>query len=267
LARPSEVRGSHAASLIGFVRFVKARATRATAILDRHDVRTPGPWDGRAITGRPCRAATTRSARPSFRTDAHLPPRRRRPPTSEAPWSPPGSSGSAWPSPSWHSQAVWGRQRRPPPRSRSGGSNRCLLEAMRLPRTTRPAPKRRPLCARFRRRRRRRTRPRAVTRPPNTGLCVGVPITLRPVNTGPVPLVELGARPTTEVSSRSARHAETTRTKQYDRLPSELADVLAGDQEPDLARFAALCTSYGVDMDPDSVPGLCERFAVTHPLA
>jgi len=38
----------------------------------------------------------------------------------------------------------------------------------------------------------------------------------------PCPPVELGARPTTEVSSRSARRTETTRTKQYDRLPRRL---------------------------------------------
>jgi mannose-6-phosphate isomerase-like protein (cupin superfamily) len=53
----------------------------------------------------------------------------------------------------------------------------------------------------------------------------------------------------------------------FEKFFRELADVFAGGQEPDLARFAALCTSYGLDMDPDSVPGLCERFAVTHPLA
>ena len=47
----------------------------------------------------------------------------------------------------------------------------------------------------------------------------------------------------------------------------ELAEVYAGDGEPDLARFADMCARYGLDMDPESVPGLCERFGVKHPLA
>ena len=49
----------------------------------------------------------------------------------------------------------------------------------------------------------------------------------------------------------------------------ELAEVYAdaGDGGPDLARFRELCTRYALDMDPESVPGLCERFGVTHPLA
>jgi mannose-6-phosphate isomerase-like protein (cupin superfamily) len=46
----------------------------------------------------------------------------------------------------------------------------------------------------------------------------------------------------------------------------ELAEVYAGG-EPDLGRFAEACARYGLDMDPESVPGLCERFGVTHPLA
>jgi len=49
----------------------------------------------------------------------------------------------------------------------------------------------------------------------------------------------------------------------------ELAEVYAdgGDGGPDLARFGELCARYALDMDPESVPGLCERFGVTHPLA
>ncbi len=47
----------------------------------------------------------------------------------------------------------------------------------------------------------------------------------------------------------------------------ELAEVYATDGEPDLSRFADLCTRYALDMDPESVPGLCERFGVRHPLA
>lgn len=47
----------------------------------------------------------------------------------------------------------------------------------------------------------------------------------------------------------------------------ELADVYAGGGEPDLALFAELCSRYGLEMDPGSVPGLCERFGLEHPLA
>jgi len=47
----------------------------------------------------------------------------------------------------------------------------------------------------------------------------------------------------------------------------ELAEVYAGDGGPDLDRFADLCSRYGLEMNPDSVPGLCERFGVEHPLA
>jgi mannose-6-phosphate isomerase-like protein (cupin superfamily) len=45
-----------------------------------------------------------------------------------------------------------------------------------------------------------------------------------------------------------------------------LAEVYAAG-EPDLARFADLCARYELEMDPTSVPGLCERFGLTHPLA
>ena len=46
----------------------------------------------------------------------------------------------------------------------------------------------------------------------------------------------------------------------------ELAEVYA-DGEPDLSNFADLCNRYALDMDPTSVPGLCKRFGVRHPLA
>jgi len=46
----------------------------------------------------------------------------------------------------------------------------------------------------------------------------------------------------------------------------ELADVYATGSEPDVAQFVALCGRYGLEMDPGSVPGLCARFGVTHPL-
>lgn len=47
----------------------------------------------------------------------------------------------------------------------------------------------------------------------------------------------------------------------------ELAGVYASDGEPDLSRFVELCSRYALEMDPDSVPSLCQRFGVTHPLA
>jgi mannose-6-phosphate isomerase-like protein (cupin superfamily) len=46
----------------------------------------------------------------------------------------------------------------------------------------------------------------------------------------------------------------------------ELADVYATGTEPDVAHFVELCGRYGLEMDPSSVPGLCSRFGVTHPL-
>jgi mannose-6-phosphate isomerase-like protein (cupin superfamily) len=46
-----------------------------------------------------------------------------------------------------------------------------------------------------------------------------------------------------------------------------LAQVYASADGPDVAAFADLCVRFGVEMDPGSVPGLCERFGVTHPLA
>jgi len=45
----------------------------------------------------------------------------------------------------------------------------------------------------------------------------------------------------------------------------ELAQVYATGR-PDLPRFAAACAEYGIDMDPGSVPGLCERFGLVHPM-
>ncbi len=44
----------------------------------------------------------------------------------------------------------------------------------------------------------------------------------------------------------------------------ELAEVFAAG---DLSRMAPLASRYELDMDPTSVPGLCERFGLTHPLA
>ena len=35
----------------------------------------------------------------------------------------------------------------------------------------------------------------------------------------------------------------------------------------DSGAFLDLCARYSLDMDPGSVPGLCERFGLTHPLA
>jgi mannose-6-phosphate isomerase-like protein (cupin superfamily) len=47
----------------------------------------------------------------------------------------------------------------------------------------------------------------------------------------------------------------------------ELAEVYSTGGEPDLARFVDLCGRYSLEMDPASVPGLCERFGLTHPMA
>jgi mannose-6-phosphate isomerase-like protein (cupin superfamily) len=44
----------------------------------------------------------------------------------------------------------------------------------------------------------------------------------------------------------------------------ELPEVFASG---DLGRMSELCGRYSLDMDPASVPGLCERFGLTHPLA
>jgi mannose-6-phosphate isomerase-like protein (cupin superfamily) len=46
----------------------------------------------------------------------------------------------------------------------------------------------------------------------------------------------------------------------------ELAEVYASG-EPDLTAFADLCERYALEMDPTSVPGLCERFGLVHPMA
>ena len=47
----------------------------------------------------------------------------------------------------------------------------------------------------------------------------------------------------------------------------ELPLVFGADGEPDIPRFVELCARYGLEMDPSSVPGLCERFGLTHPMA
>ena len=49
----------------------------------------------------------------------------------------------------------------------------------------------------------------------------------------------------------------------------ELADIFgaAGDARPDPARIVELAEHYALDMDVGSVPGLCERFGLWHPLA
>lgn len=48
-----------------------------------------------------------------------------------------------------------------------------------------------------------------------------------------------------------------------------LADVFrdGGDAGPDPSRLRDLCARYGLEMDVASVPGLCERFGLTHPMA
>lgn len=46
----------------------------------------------------------------------------------------------------------------------------------------------------------------------------------------------------------------------------ELAEVYAAGQ-PDIARFSDLCQRYALEMNPESVPGLCKRFGLSHPMA
>ena len=47
----------------------------------------------------------------------------------------------------------------------------------------------------------------------------------------------------------------------------DLADLFGTAAEPDLERMGALCERYGIEMEPASVPGLCARFGLSHPLA
>ena len=53
----------------------------------------------------------------------------------------------------------------------------------------------------------------------------------------------------------------------FENFVRELAEVLAPGREPDLVRFADLCERFDLDMDPESVPGLCKRFDLRHPMA
>ncbi|MDX6621048.1 MAG: hypothetical protein QOK36_3434 [Gaiellales bacterium] len=46
----------------------------------------------------------------------------------------------------------------------------------------------------------------------------------------------------------------------------ELAALFAGEAPEGAAGMGELCVRYGVDMDPSTVPGLCKRFGLTHPL-
>jgi quercetin dioxygenase-like cupin family protein len=47
----------------------------------------------------------------------------------------------------------------------------------------------------------------------------------------------------------------------------ELAVIFGAEHGPDLAAFGELCQRFALEMDPTSVPGLCQRFGLTHPLA
>ena len=46
-----------------------------------------------------------------------------------------------------------------------------------------------------------------------------------------------------------------------------LAELYSAPGGLDPQRFLELCGRYELDMDPSTVPGLCERFGLTHPLA
>ena len=47
----------------------------------------------------------------------------------------------------------------------------------------------------------------------------------------------------------------------------ELAVIYAAGNGPDPSRIGELASRFGLEVDPASVPGLCERFGLTHPLA
>jgi hypothetical protein len=48
----------------------------------------------------------------------------------------------------------------------------------------------------------------------------------------------------------------------------EVAEVFADANggPPDFGRFAAVNSRYELEMDFESIPGLCERFGLTHPM-
>jgi mannose-6-phosphate isomerase-like protein (cupin superfamily) len=62
-----------------------------------------------------------------------------------------------------------------------------------------------------------------------------------------------------------ARILEIISPAGFERFFDELA-LIVSDAAPDPARFAELCGRYALDMDPDSVPGLCERFGLWFPM-
>ena len=55
-----------------------------------------------------------------------------------------------------------------------------------------------------------------------------------------------------------ARILELISRAGFERFFDELAEVIADGSEPQ--RFTELCAGYELEMQPDSVPGLCERF-------
>ena len=63
---------------------------------------------------------------------------------------------------------------------------------------------------------------------------------------------------------QDARTGEVISPAGFEHFFRELAEVFGS---PDLSLMGELCGRYGLDLDPSTVPGLCERFGLTHPLA
>jgi mannose-6-phosphate isomerase-like protein (cupin superfamily) len=61
-----------------------------------------------------------------------------------------------------------------------------------------------------------------------------------------------------------ARILESIAPAGFDQFFAELATLTDG-QAPDPEAMASLCARYALDMDPGSVPGLCERFGLWFP--
>jgi hypothetical protein len=65
-------------------------------------------------------------------------------------------------------------------------------------------------------------------------------------------------------SSRSARLLEIISPGGFERFFAELVE-LGGVTEAEPQTLADLCARYELEMDPDSVPGLIERFELRFP--
>jgi mannose-6-phosphate isomerase-like protein (cupin superfamily) len=62
-----------------------------------------------------------------------------------------------------------------------------------------------------------------------------------------------------------ARILEIISPAGFEQFFDELSAIVS-EAAPDQARFGELCARYALDVDPDSVPGLCERFGLWFPM-